>query len=272
MTSFSTFSRRMLGRKTVRILIAGLVLGLVYFAFSGRRAGLQPDAKGGFTMEQTQGPPKHIVLLGASVGYAWNISALPQRAGIARYRFEYVHGSPFDKSKVLKEILGRTENKPDMIFLKECAAYFPGDLDRYKALMIRWIGECRDSGVVPIPATVVPVTGLHAYKVFAYDILKLRNPFRFGSPFRQLRLKSVLEYNDWLRAYCRENGVVVLDLEAAVRRSAAKRFLRSDLAKVDGLHLKPQAYPFLDRAVWPALAQVDTAEKGPGDRVSGSGR
>ena len=272
MTSFSTFARRMLGRKTVRILIACLLLGLVYFAFSGRKAGLQMDAKGGFTMEQTQGPKKHIVLLGASVGYAWNIPALPQRAGIDRYRFEYVHGSPFDKSKVLKEILGRTENKPDMIFLKECAAYFPGDLDRYKALMIQWIGECRESGVVPIPTTVVPVTKLHAYKVFAYHILKLRDPFRFGSPFRQLRLKSILAYNDWLLAYCRENGVVVLDLEAAVRRSAVKRSLRSDLAKVDGLHLKPKAYQFFDRAVWPALAQVDRAEMGPGDRISRRGR
>ena len=223
-------------------------------------------------MEQTRGPQKHVLLLGASVGYAWNIPALPQRAGSDRYRFEYVHGSPFDKSKVLREILERTENRPDVILLKECAAYFPGDLDRYKALMIRWIGECRERGVVPMPTTVIPVTKLHAYKMFAYDILKLRNPFKFGSPFRQLRLKSILEYNDWLLAYCRENEVIVLDLEAAARRSEQKRSLRSDLARVDGLHLKPKAYLYLDQAVWRALVRLDRKEAGLGDRISGSGR
>ena len=271
MKGFSTFVRTMMGHRAVKMLIICLILGLAYLAVSGRKAGPPIKPLGGYPMELTNGPQKHVLLLGASVGYAWNIPALPQRAGIDRFRFEYVHGSPFDKSKVLKEILGRTKNKPDVIFLKECAAYFPGDLDRYMALMVQWIGECRESGVVPIPTTVVPVTKLHAYKVFAYHILKLRDPFKFGSPFRQLRLKSVLEYNDWLRAYCRENGVIVLDLEAAARRSEKKRSLRSDLAKVDGLHLKPKAYAFLDQAVWAALAQLDRPETGLENRIPRSG-
>jgi hypothetical protein len=250
----------MRGRNAIIILVLCLILGFLYFAVLGRKTGSQMEIQGGGPMEQANGPKKHVVLLGASVGGAWNIPALPQRVGSDLYSFEYVHGSPFDKSKVLKEILGRTENKPDVIFLKECAAYFPGDFEKYKALMIQWIGECREKGVIPIPTTVVPVTMFHAYKLFGYDILKLRNPFKYGIPFKQRRLKAILEYNGWLRSFCRENRLVVLDLEAAVRRSDIKRSLRSSLAKVDGLHLKPQAYLILDKIVLPTLAQVDYAE------------
>jgi hypothetical protein len=42
---------------------------------------------------------KHIILLGASIGGAWDISRLHERAGSENYSFEYVHGgSQFDKS------------------------------------------------------------------------------------------------------------------------------------------------------------------------------
>ncbi len=214
--------------------------------------------KGGRVKEESLGAgKKHILLLGASVGRAWNIKAVPTRVGNVGYTFEYVHGgSSFDKSHELRKILQRTDNRPDAIFLKECAAYFPGNTEAYKALMTGWIRECRKAGIVPIPTTVVPVTLFHAYKKFGIDILKLRNPFKFGLPFGQRRLKTILEYNDWIREYCRANGLAVLDLEAAVRRGPKRRSLRSGLARVDGLHLKPRAYVILDQAVVPALAQV----------------
>lgn len=116
--------------------------------------------------------PKHIVLLGASVGNAWNIESLSDRLikggssplapdasrlAASQYRFEYIGEYQFDKTNALQQILKRKENKPDAIFIKECAAYFPGDLSRYQELMKSWINQCKESKVVPIPTTVVPV-------------------------------------------------------------------------------------------------------------------
>lgn len=199
---------------------------------------------------------KKIVLLGASIGRGWNIGELPQRMPGAEYAFEYVAAGGFDKSRKLEEVLGRGDNRPDAVILKECAAYFPGDLGLYKSLMTGWIERCLSAGVVPIPATVVPVTRFHAFKKFGIDILKMRNPFKQGAPFRQKRQKQILEYNDWIRLYCRGKGCVVLDLEKAVRKNERKRYLRSRLAKIDGLHLNKNGYRALDRTMLPALQKV----------------
>jgi len=201
---------------------------------------------------------QHILLIGASVGGAWKISSLPERIDIDGYVFEYVHGgSQFDKSEKLKEVLARQENKPDRIILKECAAYFPGDLELFKKWMERWIAECREAGVEPIPATVVPVTKLHAYKIFfGYPLLKRKNPLQFGWPFQQKRQRSILQYNDWVREMAAEQGLALLDLETALRYSGKNRYLRADLARMDGLHLKSTAYPLLDRIVIPTLDKV----------------
>jgi hypothetical protein len=201
------------------------------------------------------GMKKKVLLLGASVGGAWKINLLPERIDCQDYVFEYVHGgSAFDKSVKLREILNRKENKPDAIFLKECAAYFPGDFERYKELMEKWVVDCREAGVVPIPATTIPVTKLHAWIVFfGYPILRGKNPLMFGWPFQQKRQKSICEYNDWLREFAPLQGLALLDLEAALRRGEKDRYLRGDLARKDGLHLKPKAYPLLDKIVLPTI-------------------
>jgi hypothetical protein len=211
-------------------------------------------------MKPNNGRRKHVVLVGASVGGAWRIAGLGKRVGDERYGLEFVHGgSQFDKSEKIREVLsrgGKDEGKAaaDAIILKECAAYFPGDLDRYRELMEGWIRECREGGVVPVPATVVPVTKLHAYKVFVgYPLLRGKNPLKYGCPFEQKRVKCIWEYNDWVRDYAQRESLVVLDLEAALRHSGKDRYLRGDLARVDGLHLKPEAYRLLDRILLPTL-------------------
>jgi hypothetical protein len=196
---------------------------------------------------------KQVLLLGASVGKSWKLPLLPQRIDNSDYAFEYQMCAQFDKSECLKDILSSEENKPDVVFLKECAAYFPGDMESYKKLMMRWITECLDSDVIPIPATVVPVTRLHSVKKIFIDLLRGRKPFRQGNPFKYLRNKAILEYNDWLRLYCKEKGLNVLDLEASLRYSENNRFLREDLARIDGLHLNGKAYELLDRIVLPVL-------------------
>jgi len=200
---------------------------------------------------------KRIILLGASVGRNWNISSFPDRINNSNYIFEYRHGgSAFDKSIELKDILSRSENRPNAIFLKECAAYFPNDLEHYKRLMMHWVSECRKVNIVPIPTTVVPVTRLHAFKKWLIDIVKGRNPFKNGNPFKHRRNKSILEYNEWIRKYCKEQGLAVLDLEAAVIYSEENRFLKENLARIDGLHLNTKAYEKLDYIILPVLNAV----------------
>lgn len=200
---------------------------------------------------------RHVVLLGASIGRAWSISEIPERIETGNYVFEYVSGGGFDKTNALIRILSRKENKPDVIFIKECAAYFPGDLARYRNLMEQWVELCRQEGVVPVPATVVPVTRLHAFKKILIDIIKGRNPLKDGNPFAHNRNRVILRFNDWIREFAEQKGLAVLDLEKAVRYSESNRFLKENLSRLDGLHLNSKAYRKLDRMVIPVLENID---------------
>jgi len=196
---------------------------------------------------------KHVVLLGASVGQAWKIDSLPERlgqnSGANRYSFEFVGDYEFDKTKTLRKILQRKQNKPDAVILKECAAYFPGNSTRYQELMRGWVRNCRDTGAVPVLATVAPVTRATSLKDIVKDLAK---PF-FGRAYAAARLKALEEFNDWIKAYAEEEGLAVLDLEAALRTSETDRRLREDLHSGDGLHLNPKGYALLDQIVLPAL-------------------
>jgi hypothetical protein len=224
------------------ILILLSFLLLCSFGFSGK------------AKENTY--PKRVVLLGASIGRVWNIPQLPDRLGLSDYVFEY-QGSSFDKTDKLKMALYGEDKKPDGVIIKECAAYFPGDMEHYKSKMKEWIAECQENDVIPIPSTVVPVTRLHSYKVFAGYLLKGRNPLQYGSPFKPHRNNSICEFNDWIRDFCETNGLVYLDLEASLRYSGKNRFLREDLARLDGLHINSKAYGILDQTLIQTLDKVD---------------
>jgi len=201
---------------------------------------------------------KHIVLLGASVGYDWKIEALPERLrqnkAIRGYRFEYVGEYAFDKSEALKKIIQRTNNKPDAIFIKECAAYFPGDLREYQRLMQGWVQECREAGVIPIPTTVVPVVSSKNKSM--KDQLKDFIKTLLSRPTTATQLEGIFQYNDWVREYAAQEGLVVLDLEATLRMSQGDRSLRVDLHSGDGLHLNAKAYQMLDAIIEPTLVRA----------------
>jgi hypothetical protein len=245
------------------------IQGRKFFVFFALTAlvtlGSRPEATFGRTGKESQAmdgqTKKHVILLGASIGRAWNISSLPERMRTDDYVFEYVDGGSFDKSAKLREILTRRENKPDAVFLKECAAYFPGDIDLYKSLMEEWIRECYESGTIPIPTTIVPVTRLHSFKKILIDAAKGRKPFGYGNPFKHKRNAAILEYNNWIKVYCQKKGLPFLDLEAAVRYSEKNRFLRENLAKADGLHINGKAYNILDQIVISTLKKVNWEKK-----------
>lgn len=199
------------------------------------------------------GGGKRVLLIGASVGDAWHIAKLPDRTQLAGYIFESVAEYQFDKSQVLEEVV-KSEDKPDFVILKECAAYFPGDFPRYKQFIQGWVATLRGHHITPILTTVVPVT---TPPLFSVSYLKhlVKKVTRNRVPVDE-RLPYLLEYNDWVRSYAAQEGLAVLDLEAALRNNAQERKLREDLAGEDGLHLNGHAYRVLDRLVVDSAGQL----------------
>ena len=196
---------------------------------------------------------KRILLLGASVGKAWNLSEFPQRMKSDDI-FETIAFYEYDKTEALDEILMRPKRKfhltrtyikgffepspqlPDTIIIKECAAYFPGDLESYKESIKKWVKMIKDKKVDIILATTAPVTEERAKK-------------------RKGQIEAIREFNEWIRDYAKIEKITLLDLEAALRKEdATNRFLRDNLS-IDGLHLNKEAYNILDRLLLDTLSK-----------------
>ena len=169
------------------------------------------------------GQIKYVVLVGASVGKAWKFPKLTQRHDIGKhivlsYRCRY----DFDKSSELNNLL----NAPFPVYaiiIKECSAYFPRDLKSSEAKIKTWVDQIRSHNIIPVLATVVPVTMERDSS----------SPGKF---------KSLVKFNDFIRDYAAQEGLPLLDLEAALRISDTDRHLRPDYAQPDGTHLVPMAY------------------------------
>ena len=66
-----------------------------------------------------------------------------------------------------------------------------------------------------------------------------------------------MEYNDWIKQYCSDEEVSVLDLEAALRVSDSNRVLNPDYDSGDGLHPNELGYTErLDSILIPALERA----------------
>jgi len=197
---------------------------------------------------------KKITLIGASVGKEWELPQFPVREKLDGYEVESIAAYQYDKTEALQEVLMRPKRKfrltrsyltgffkpapqlPEVIILKECAAYIPGDLDSYQNLVKSWVGQIRGAQIGVVLSTVVPVTKKHA-----------------GT--HPGRLEQILAYNDWVREYAGQERIQLLDLEAAVRTNDTERLLDEALTSGDGLHLNRAAYARLDRLLKSLLEQ-----------------
>ena len=207
---------------------------------------------------------RKVVLIGASVGKAWDIIGFPQRVGSDRYRASYIGVYRFDKSEAVEQVLADKQSPPDAVILKECAAYFPSDISftDSKRLMQQWIGDIRQQEIIPIPATVAPVTPEHD------DRFKTHNPIkrivkRIMGISMMTRIERICEYNDWITAYAKTAGLPLLDLEGALRNSDSDRFLRNEWTSGDGLHLNDSAYQRLDTVLKKTLDNLFPDSQAP---------
>ncbi len=143
----------------------------------------------------------------------------------------------FDKEDVLQE-LARSEARPVAIIIKECAAYFPRDIHESITRIEMWIDLARGAGIVPILATVPPVTKDHDD----------------ANPGRQ---ESISAFNKGIRELGDRYSLTILDLNRALSDNSAQHYLRRDYATPDGLHLKETAYlNSLDPIVIPQISPM----------------
>jgi len=170
-----------------------------------------------------EGGSEYYVLVGASVGDAWNLREVPFRLNLDDNIFfgnRTVY--QFDKTQEIKNI-AESELPVSAVIIKECAAYFPRDLEESKKKIEEWVELLFNHGKQPMLATVVPVTKGHEAEY-------------------QGKFEAVLEFNDFIRAFGAQKNIYVLDLEKAVRISDSDRHLKEEFADEDGLHLLKRAY------------------------------
>lgn len=197
--------------------------------------------------------PLRIVLIGASIGRAWQLAEFPARTGRRGVTLEHVGLYRFDKSEAVREVLARGAGAPDVLILKECGTYFPGDLAAYEALVRRWVDETQAAGVLPVLATVAPVAAPSGFVQNVKEIVK-RWILR-----REDQGESIARFNDRIRALAAERGLPLLDLEHALRVSDEERVLLPSCDRGDGLHLNEEAYRRLDLELAALLDRLPVA-------------
>jgi len=200
---------------------------------------------------ETNLPSKDIqvVLIGASIGNSWKFNELPDRVGLENFKLEFIPVfDSFDKSPAISDILNR-DALPDVVIIKECSVYFPGDVDAYKRKVIQWVGQLSEKQIDVVLATSVPISELTSFKSKVKSFLKSV----FGKPDK---MKQLTAYNDWLREYANQNDLGLLDLEAALRVSDEIRYMDPKYDRGDHVHLNQHAYKTLDQTAKSILLTV----------------
>ena len=203
----------------------------------------------------------HVVLIGASIGQSWQLPGWPDRMQEPAFTAESVAAWQYDKSTALGEVLMRPKRKfrptrsylrsllqpppklPEIVILKECSSYFPGDLDGYVASIRTWVQRLREARIQPIVATVAPVTRARSER----------------DPGKQ---PALIEFNRRIREYASQEGLPLLDLESVLRAEGGGSFLRDEFTSGDGSHLNTTAYRHLDRELRTVLSAMDSKDKG----------
>ncbi len=182
----------------------------------------------------------NVVLIGASIGNGWKFNELPDRLGLDGFKLEFVPVfDAFDKSPAIDDIINRSE-LPDVVIIKECSVYFPGNMADYQDKIRQWAEQLAEKNIDVIFATSVPVserTGL---------VSKVKGLIK-GVMGKPDKMKQLTAYNDWLRDVASQRDIDVLDLEAVLRVSDEVRYMDPKYDRGDHVHLNSDAYKTLDQ-------------------------
>lgn len=227
-------------------VIDGLTAGITY-ALQVRRADLlgrirYKSLETAITIHDPA--PKYVILVGASVGKSWDLPSLPKRASNSKFVFGYRGIYRYDKTPVL-EWITRSQIKPDIVIIKECAAYLPKEQNKIIEKIPGWVSFLREREITPALATCCPVT----------EENDSQNPGRQD---------AINKCNTFTRSYARENGVGILDLQKVLEASDTHTFLKDIYAQPDGLHLTPKAYDAMDSMLIQSLLNEGWQES-PGE-------
>lgn len=209
-------------------------LAAVAFAFVASIIGVSTSA---MAMTQTDNM-KRITLVGASIGKDWNFDRIADRLNLSGYDFRYMGKYDFDKSELINAIVGQSQ-KSDIVMIKECSSYFPGDAAKQQAFVQEWVGKLRAAGVQPVLVTVAPVKAPGLVQRGKNLVKKA-----MGKPVWP---EEVAAFNDWLRLYAARERLPLFDLERALWIAPDQRYLKPEFATDDSVHLSRAAYERLDK-------------------------
>ncbi len=168
---------------------------------------------------------KYAVFIGASIGRDWHLEKLWQRyklAGNTEIIFwpEY----KFDKKSIIDHVL-RIPIRPEMVLIKECAAYFPLDEEKAVIKLFEWFTAVKQVGITPVAVTTIPVT-------------------RNNDNNNKGRAVSIYRFNNMIR----EKAENICDIATILGdKDSDYKFLLNKYAKKDGLHVNDEAYLEMDR-------------------------
>ncbi|MBI3546799.1 MAG: hypothetical protein HY081_09460 [Gammaproteobacteria bacterium] len=194
---------------------------------------------------------KEIVLVGASIGKAWQIEQLGKRESLPGYSFGYVGVNAFDKSPLVEQIIARKQ-KPDFVMLKECSTYFPGNTEQYHRGVENWVAQLKRAGIRPVLVTTAPVA--EPAGVIAKGKIALKHLFGMHA-----WMDEISAYNAWLREYAAREQLPLFDLEAVLRISDTNKYLKKEYDIGDMVHLTPAAYKAMDHEFAAFLRRLDAS-------------
>ncbi|MCU0230798.1 MAG: SGNH/GDSL hydrolase family protein [Acidobacteria bacterium] len=238
----------LLSRASLWLPLLFLLVPMLAFAV---RSPEPPDPPG-----PASPPPLRVALIGASIARGWQLDGFAARTGRSDVVVEYVGEYGFDKSKSVAALLARgAADRPDVVILKECGAYFPGDQAAYEAMIRRWVAELRTAGIRTAVATVAPVAAPSGVIQHLKEFVKA---WVLG---REDQNAAIARYNAWLRAYAAAESLPLLDLEAALSVQSGVCALDPAYDSGDGLHLDPTAYPKLDAELGGLIARLASSPR-----------
>ncbi len=201
--------------------------------------------------QRSENPVIKVVLVGASIGNQWDIEGLPKRIGLDEKEFELGFIPVFDDFDKLPAIREAVEGggAPDILVIKECSVYFPGPLDEYKLMISSWAKYLEENNIRLVLATTVPIARNSGLVFEAKSLLKRV----MGKPNK---IDEISKYNDWIRDFSQKKGYQVLDLEMALRVSAAERYMNPKYDIGDRVHLNSLAYGELDQVMKEFLSSL----------------